>query len=84
MDDDRTLAELADQPLDDVDAATLDAGRARCTTRSTRCPTTSSSGSSFSLALDEMYDEVARMTRVPLDAHGGAGRASRRAPAPRR
>ena len=68
MDDDRTLDELAAEPLDDVDAATLDQLRAAVRRGRPGARRTWSSGSSFSLALDEMFDEVARMTRVPLDA----------------
>jgi hypothetical protein len=67
MDDDRTLAELAAGPLDDVDAATLD--RVRAVYDATDpVPADLVERISFSLALDEMFDEVARMTRVPLDA----------------
>ena len=37
------------------------------------CPTTSSSAISFSLALDEMFEEVARMTRCPWRSWPSAG-----------
>jgi hypothetical protein len=67
MDDDRTLAELAAQPLDDVDAATLQQVRAAYDAVDP-VPADLVDRISFSLALDEMFDEVARMTRVPLDA----------------
>ena len=67
MDDDRTLAELAAQPLDDVDAATLEQVRALYDATDP-VPDDLVERIHFSLALDEMFDEVARMTRVPLDA----------------
>jgi len=66
-DDDRTLAELAQQPLDDVDAATLDQIKA-VYDAADPVPEDLVQRISFSLALDEMFDEVAAMTRVPLDA----------------
>ncbi len=66
MDEDRTLAELADQPIDDVDAATLELVRALYDA-SDGVPEDLVERIGFSLALDEMYDEVARMSRVPLD-----------------
>lgn len=67
MDDDRTLAELAAQPLDDVDAATLSRVRA-VYDEIDPVPADLVDRVKFSLALDELYDEVARMTRVPQDA----------------
>jgi hypothetical protein len=67
MDDDRTLAELAAQPLDDVDAATLNEVRAVYDDLDP-VPPDLVERVKFSLALDEMFDEVARMTRVPQDA----------------
>lgn len=67
MDDERTLAELAAQPLDDVDAATMD--RLEAVFDATDpVPPDLVERIKFSLALDEVFDEVARMTRVPLDA----------------
>ncbi len=72
MDDDRTLAELAAQPLDDVDAATLEQVRALYDAIDP-VPVDLVERVDFSLALDEMFDEVARMTRVPLDAMGVRG-----------
>ncbi|CAN5586282.1 hypothetical protein BH10ACT10_BH10ACT10_28660 [soil metagenome] len=67
MDDDRTLGGLADQPLDDVDAATLRQIRALYDATDP-VPDDLATRIHFSLALDEMFDEVARMTRVPIDA----------------
>jgi hypothetical protein len=67
MDDERTLAELAAQPLDDVDAATVKQLRA-VYDDSDPVPVDLVDRIKFSLALDEVFDEVARMTRVPLDA----------------
>ena len=66
-DDDPTLAGLADQPLDDLDAAALDRVRALYEALDP-VPPDLVSRIGFSLALDELSDEVARMTRVPLDA----------------
>jgi hypothetical protein len=67
MDDDRTLAELAGRPLDDVDAATLEQVRLLYDAADP-VPDDLVERIHFSLALDEMFDEVARMSRVPLDA----------------
>ncbi len=67
MDDERRIAELAGQPVDDVDAATLDLVRALYEA-SDGVPEDLVERIGFSLALDEMFDEVARMSRVPLDA----------------
>jgi hypothetical protein len=67
MDDERTLAELAAQPLDDVDAATLDLVQGLFDDTDP-VPADLVERIRFSLALDEVFDEVARMTRVPLDA----------------
>jgi hypothetical protein len=67
MDDDRTLAELSEARLDDVDAATLERVRS-VFAEGDPVPEDLVERIHFSLALDEMYDEVARMTRVPLDA----------------
>ena len=75
MNDDRTLAELAGRPLDDVDAATLEQVRAMYATADP-VPEDLVERVRFSLALDEVFDEVARMTRVPLDAMGVRGEAS--------
>ena len=67
MDDDRSLAGLAEGPLDDVDAATLDRVRA-VYDAADPVPADLVDRVRFSLALEEMFDEVAGMTRVPLDA----------------
>jgi hypothetical protein len=67
MDDERTLAELAAEPLDDVDTATLDEVRTVYEDVDP-VPVDLVDRVRFSLALDEMFDEVARMTRVPQDA----------------
>ena len=67
MDDDPTLDELAGQPLDEVDAATLDRVRSLYDSVDP-VPPDLVSRVGLSLALGEMFDEVARMTRVPLDA----------------
>jgi hypothetical protein len=75
MDDDRTLAGPADRPLDDVDAATLEEVRALYDTTDP-VPEDLVERIHFSLALDEMFDEVARMTRVPLDAMAVRGEQS--------
>ena len=75
MDDDRTLAELAGRPLDDVDAATLEQVRAMYAATDP-VPEDLVERIRFSLALDEVFDEVARMTRVPLDAMAVRGEPS--------
>jgi hypothetical protein len=67
MDDNHPLAELAAEPLDDVDTATLDRIRTLYD-EIDPVPADLVGRVKFSLALDEMFDEVARMTRVPLDA----------------
>ena len=67
MDDDRSLADLAAQPLDGVDATTLDRVR-ELYAATDPVPDDLVERIHFSLALDEMYDEVARMSRMPLDA----------------
>jgi hypothetical protein len=67
MDDDHTLAELGDQPLDDIDATTMERVRAMYAATDP-VPEDLVERINFSLALDELFDEVARMTRVPLDA----------------
>jgi hypothetical protein len=69
MDDDRTLAEQAAAPLDDVDTATLERLRALYDATDP-VPVDLVERVHFSLALDAMFDEVARMTRVPVDAMG--------------
>ena len=74
MNDDRTLAELAGRPLDDVDAATLEQVRAMYATADP-VPEDLVERVRFSLALDEVFDEVARMTRVPLDGMAVRGEA---------
>jgi hypothetical protein len=67
MDDDRRLDELADEPLDEHDARTVAELRALYDATDP-VPLDLVDRVRFSLALDEMFDEVARMTRVPLDA----------------
>jgi hypothetical protein len=67
MDDDRTLSELADGRLDDVDAATLAQVR-RLYADVDPVPADLTERVHFALALEEMFDEVARMTRLPVDA----------------
>ena len=67
MDEDRSLTELADGALDDVDAATLAAVR-DLFEATDDLPDDLVGRVHFALALDELYDEVARMTRVPMDA----------------
>jgi hypothetical protein len=75
MNDDRTLAELAVQPLDDVDAATLEQLR-RLYAAADPVPEDLVERIRFSLALDEVFYEVARITRVPQDAMAVRGEAS--------
>jgi hypothetical protein len=67
MDDDRRLDELAGEPPDGRDAAHLEELRALYETTDD-VPHDLVARVRFALALDEMFDEVARMTRVPLDA----------------
>ena len=66
-DDDRALAELAGQPLDDGDAATLEQVR-QLYAEVDPVPVGLVDRVMFSLALDEVFDEVAELVRVPLDA----------------
>jgi len=66
MNEDPQLDELAAQALDDTDATTLAAVRALYDATDP-VPADLVERVNFSLALDEMFDEVARMTRVPLD-----------------
>ena len=66
MNDDPQLDELAAQALDDTDATTLAAVRALYDATDP-VPSDLVERVNFSLALDEMFEEVARMTRVPLD-----------------
>ena len=72
MDEDRTPAELAAQPLDEVDAVMLREVRALFETTDP-VPADLTERVHFALALDAMFDEVARMTRVPLDAMAARG-----------
>src|SRR3954451_17927047 len=69
MDDDRSPAELADQPLDRDDAAALARVRELYDVADP-VPATLVDRVGFALALDEVFDEVARMRRVPLAAPG--------------
>ena len=64
-DDDRALVELAEQPLDDADAATLEQVR-QLYAEVDPLPAGLVDRVWFSLALTEVFDEVAEMTRVPL------------------
>jgi hypothetical protein len=57
---------LAEEPLDDLDAAMLSELRALYDVGDP-VPDDLVERVRFSLALDEVFDEVARMTRVPLD-----------------
>jgi len=72
MDDDRSPAELADQPLDRDDAAALARVRELYDVADP-VPADLVDRVRFALALDEVFDEVARMGRVPLDAAGVRG-----------
>ena len=67
MNDDPSLDELAAQALDAADAATLAEVRELYDTTD-HVPVDLVERVNFSLALDEMFDEVARMTRVPMDS----------------
>lgn len=67
MDDERNIADLAAGHLDDADAATLDEVRALFEAGDP-VPPDLVERVHFALALDEVFDEVARMTRVPQDA----------------
>lgn len=67
MDDERTLAELTDGRLDDVDATILAQVR-RLYDDVDPVPVDLTERVHFALALDEVFDEVARMTRMPVDA----------------
>jgi hypothetical protein len=75
MDEDRMQSELAAQPLDDTDAAMLREVRALFETTDP-VPADLAERVHFALALDAMFDEVARMTRVPLDAMAARGDAA--------
>ncbi len=59
--------ELAAQPLDAADAAVLDEV-ARLLTQVDPVPEDLVERVQFSIALDEMYAEVAQITRMPMDA----------------
>jgi hypothetical protein len=65
-DDDRALVELAEQPLDDADDATLEQVR-QLYAEVDPPPAGLVDRVMFSLALDEVFDEVAEMSRVQLD-----------------
>jgi hypothetical protein len=79
MDDDRNLDDLAGQPLDAIDASTLRELRAAYDVADP-VPTDLVERLHFALALDEVFDEVARITRLPQDTlavrgeHGAATR----------
>ena len=66
-DDDPTLDHLSGRPLDEVDVSTLRELRAAYDLLDP-VPADLVSRVQFALALDEVYDEVARITRVPQDA----------------
>jgi hypothetical protein len=72
MDDDSRLAELAAGPLDDDDAAIL-AGVRHLYSETDPVPTDLVDRVLFSVALDEMFDEVAQLTRVPMEASAVRG-----------
>ena len=63
----RALEDLALQPLDDLDHARLDQVR-RAYETGDPVPPDLVDRVHFALARDEMFDEVARMTRMPLEA----------------
>lgn len=65
--DESPLAELAGQPLDESDAATLGEVRALLE-QADPVPGDLTERIRFAVALDEVFDEVARLTRVPMDA----------------
>ena len=65
-DDDTALEELARGPLDETDATTLQLLREAYVALDD-VPGDLVERIQFSLALDELYGEVARMTRMPLD-----------------
>jgi hypothetical protein len=71
-DDDSTLAALAAQPLDDEDAAVL-ADVRHLYAEADPVPGDLVGRVLFSVALDEMFDEVARLTRVPMEASAVRG-----------
>lgn len=78
-DDDRSLDDLAGQPLDDADASTLRELRAAYDVVDP-VPVDLIERLHFALALDEVFDEVARITRLPQDAlavRGEQGAATR-------
>lgn len=70
MTDDETT--LAGQPLDDADAAVLDLAREAYGTADP-VPPDLVDRVHFAVALDAMFDEVAEITRVPLDALAARG-----------
>lgn len=72
MDDDSTLEELARQPLDDEDAAVLAAVR-HLYAEADPVPVDLVDRVLFSVALDEMFDEVAQLIRVPMEASAVRG-----------
>ena len=72
MDDDSTLAEVAGQPLDADDAAALAAVR-DLYSQADPVPVDLVDRVLFSVALDEMFDEVAQLTRVPMEASAVRG-----------
>jgi hypothetical protein len=75
MNDDPRLDELAAQALDAADAAILAEVRELYGTTD-QVPADLVERVNFSLALDEMFDEVARMTRVPMDSLAVRGEAT--------
>lgn len=71
-DDDSTLAELAARALDEEDAAIL-AGVRQLYSEADPVPVDLVDRVLFSVALDEMFDEVAWLTRVPMEASAVRG-----------
>jgi hypothetical protein len=67
MDEERVLAEVAGEPLDDADARTLRRVRGMYEAADP-VPAGLVDRVRFAVALDTMFDEVARITRVPVDA----------------
>lgn len=66
MDEEQGVERLAGDPLDDADVATLDLVRASLDVRDP-VPPGLVERIGFALALDEVFSEVARITREPVD-----------------
>ncbi|NUR07631.1 MAG: hypothetical protein HOQ22_03900 [Nocardioidaceae bacterium] len=67
MDDDRTLAEASGDPVDAVDEAFL-AQVNKLFSAIDPVPDDLVERITFAMALDEVFDEVARVTRMPVDS----------------